>query len=438
MKRRPSIQRMQRAEKRKLIELIRAQAGEGKTTEETAAALATAYPDWLINFGTIKNLAYQNNIRFFGYREGAVHEPVSQEELATAVKLEREIENLKARLRDSERKYKEAQRETTVAEEVVAEIIPEVTRFKPVIPKVYQVPKGEARNVQDLVLLISCLHFGEVVSREETNGLGHYNPELACARLQFYIERAIELATKEHSGTHFERVWLIDVGDNGSGDIHDELKITNEYTLGEQVVKAAHLLGFALRDLAAVFPQVTFIGTIGNHLRFTKKPPAKQKVTNNGDWVIYNFVRELMAGQPNVEVLIPDAPWAAPVIRGHQMYASHGDNLRSYFSLPWYDSNRFVASMSSMFAEQKAAVSELWMFGHFHQYMNQVLQYSHLIFTGSAKGPDEYSINKLRAATPPLWIVFGVTDERAKTFLYDVDMRPATPEKFSRYLSVLD
>ncbi len=429
---------MPREEKRKFMAAIKDGADADKTLNEVTAEVVAAYPAYQISVDTIRNLAQKNSIRFRGYRKGSVYEPITQEELPATVKLEREISSLKEKLRDEGRKYKEAQREQTVAEEVVANIIPEITRFKPVAPKVYQVSKGRARNVQDLVLLISCLHFGEVVSREETNGLGHYNPEMACARLQFYIERAIELATKEHGGTHFERVWLIDVGDNGSGDIHDELKITNEYTLGEQIVKAGHLLGFALRDLAAVFPQVTFIGTVGNHLRFTVKPPAKLKVTNNGDWIIYNFVRELMADQPNVEVLIPDAPWAAPVIRGHQMYASHGDNLRSYFSLPWYDSNRFVASMSSMFAEQKASVSELWMFGHFHQYMNQVLQYSHLIFTGSAKGPDEYSINKLRAATPPLWVVFGVADERPKTFLYDVDMRPADPDVQSRYLSVLE
>lgn len=432
------IQRAPIEVKQAIIERVSELAKTGAAMKDVAVVLQKENPEYSIDFNTVKNLALRNGIGFHASTAPKVKVP-TQEELTELVAMERQNQDLRARLQLAERKYKEVQRDETTAERLIAEALPLITSLRPVEPQPHNLVSKDSHSPQDAVCQISCLHNGEVVSRAATDGHGWFDQYYAAARLQYFVDTVLDLTFNHHQGERIDTLWVVDIGDNGSGAIHDELKATNVFPFGEQLVRTAHLLAFAVRDLATHFRRVVFVGTVGNHMRFEKKPPSKDKVRNNGDWVIYQHMQALLADQKNVEFIIPDAPWANLDIQGHRCFFAHGDGIRMYMQFPWYDTSRFVSQMGQLIVSKTGleAYPEYWGFGHFHQANSTQLSYGRWLFTGSAKGPDEFSINRLRAGTPATWLYYGMHERRGRSFYYEVDMMSAEPDVQDRYLSAV-
>ena len=349
---------------------------------------------------------------------------------------DRTIEELRGQLRDTKKLYREALRDDTLAKRVTASAVSVINAMPSAVPRPRAITPSTTSE-QAIVALNSCLHFGEVVSPAATMGLGNYSPAMAAARWQYFIDTTLDLVFDHHGRETIKKAYVVNVGDNTSGDIHLELKTTNEFPIGEQMVRSAYLLAAGLRDLAAEFEEVEFIGTVGNHGRFEKKPSFKDK-TNNADWVVYNLMKALLADTPNITVTIPDAPWSTPNIMGREFFFSHGDNIRSYFGFPWYDTQRFTTAVAQMLAAAGRPYPQYWGLGHFHQTNQSDLSYGEWLFTGSVKGPDEYSINKLRAATRPNQLLFGVHPRRSVSFRYPVELSDADPRIQGRYVGYAD
>jgi hypothetical protein len=92
------------------------------------------------------------------------------------------------------------------------------------------------RTAQELVLLWSDLHAAEVVSLEETRGINEYNWSIMEQRMEdrsggLLAHRPLRL---QHLDAHVAML-----GDMLSGDIHEELKVTNDRPLAEAVVDLA-------------------------------------------------------------------------------------------------------------------------------------------------------------------------------------------------------
>lgn len=359
---------------------------------------------------------------------------------ADIVARDRQIQELRDELSEQRRLYKAALRDDALARRVASDAVAAVKAMPPVDNEPYSARMAVSdvtKTPQDVVALNSCLHFGEVVDNSATMGLGDYSPALAGARWQYYVDTILDLVANHHRGENIRKLYVVNVGDNVSGDIHLELKATNAFPLGAQMVRCAHLLAAGVRDLAASFEEVEFIGTVGNHGRFEKKPAFKEKA-NNADWVVYQMMTALLADQPNVRVTIPQAPWATMNIQGHDFFFTHGDNIKSYFQFPWYDSKRFAAEMAQLLVSGGEPYPEFWGFGHFHQVNMAQMSYGEWLFTGSFKGPDEYSIGKLRTGTPPTQLFFGVHPRRGVSFRYPVTMDAASVEVQDRYLRFAD
>ena len=357
-------------------------------------------------------------------------------EPAEIVARDRTIVGLRTQLAQTRKLYREGLESDTLAQKVVADALAEIRAMPPVDTEPYRARLDLAdvtKTPQDVVALNSCLHFGEVVDAGSTMKLGGYSPALAAARWQYYVDTILDLVANHHRGDNIRKLYVVNVGDNVSGDIHLELQATNAFPLGAQMVRCAHLIAAGVRDLAASFEEVEFVGTVGNHGRFEKKPAFKEKA-NNADWVIYQMVAALLADQPNVKVTVPNSPWATFPIQGHNFFFTHGDNIKSYMQFPWYDAKRFTTEMAQLLVSGGAEYPEYWGFGQFHQVNMAQLSYGEWLFTGSFKGPDEYSIGKLRAGTPPNQLFFGVHPRRGVSFRYPVVMTDAAVEVQDRYL----
>ncbi len=369
-----------------------------------------------------------------------VQTTVAAAEPAELVERDRTITGLRTQLAQTRRLYRESLEADTLAQRIAASALAEIKTMPPVDNKPYRARidlSDVTKTPQDVVALNSCLHFGEVVDSGATMKLGGYSPALAAARWQYYVDSILDLVTNHHRNDNIRKLYVVNVGDNVSGDIHLELQTTNAFPLGGQMVRCAHLLAAGIRDLAASFDEVEFVGVVGNHGRFEKKPAFKDK-TNNADWVVYQLMAALLADQPNVKVTIPISPWAAFPIQGRNFFFTHGDNIKSYMQFPWYDAKRFTTEMAQLLVAGGEPYPEYWGFGQFHQVNIAQLSYGEWLFTGSFKGPDEYSIGKLRAGTPPNQLFFGVHPRRGVSFRYPVVMDSASVEVQDRYLKYGD
>jgi len=351
--------------------------------------------------------------------------------LGGATDREQIITNLRARESTLQKQVKALQEDRT-AIQTVREAVREVASAFPPVPPVFVPRAGDSPHVEEAVLQLSCWHYGEVVSEEETAGFGSYNIAMAQARAQYLTECVIDLAVDHHKGEHIRKLWVVDLGDNISGNIHEELRVTNERPIIPQTLGVSLLLALSLRDLAGAFDEVELIGLPGNHPRTQQKPVHKQKASDSFDRMVYETVGLLTSEIKNIKVTIPGSFFYRVAINDWYFLFMHGDNIRSWMNLPMYGMYRADANMTKLYASKELFYRYLGL-GHFHVGGNLPSVGGEILMTGSLKGSDEFSIDALHTGADPRQLFYGVHHKRGVSFRYPVSVAEADPAIHSRY-----
>lgn len=84
-------------------------------------------------------------------------------------------------------------------------------------------------------LMLSDWHWGEVVRPEMVDGVNEYNLEIASQRFKSCIERTIDLCSNHMVKPKYPGIVVALGGDMISGDIHEELRNTNDGPLMSHV-----------------------------------------------------------------------------------------------------------------------------------------------------------------------------------------------------------
>jgi len=274
------------------------------------------------------------------------------------------------------------------------------------------IPKSQrSGSKHEFVLLFSDLHAGEVVSREETNGINAYDWAIMLKRLD-KIRQAL-FSYQDNRPYPIERLHIAALGDQLSGDIHDELVATNEIPLAEATVQLGLDTAEWIESLTERFRKITFSGVVGNHPRAHKKPWAKQGY-DNADWTSYNVTRLALRGNKTISFDIPKASQHPITVAGKRILLWHGDGVRSTMpGVPWGGIMRRVNVLESQYASAGLAIDH-FACGHFHQ--GNVVDGGRILMNGSVKGVDEYSLKAFGGGRPPqqLLLTFhprnGLTD----------------------------
>lgn len=344
-----------------------------------------------------------------------------------------QIEYLRTQLRETKENYNKALRRVGGQEELLRMLRKEIVVLPP-SPQHFELRPHEGRpHTQEAVCLIACMHIGEVVSPEKTYGLGDYDLQMAQARVQTYVDSVLDLAINHHSGETFTRLWVICLGDSVNGTIHAELERSQEFGVTRQTVEAGNLYALMLRDFAAYFPEVVFIGYPGNHGRIHKKPSFIDK-TDSYDNLAYVIAQARVRDIPNVEVRIPESFFTIEEINGHRFLFTHGDMLRGWAGIPWYGKDRARANLADLVKRLDLDFEYLGL-SHFHTNMMVEETYGETIFTGSSKGPCGFSIGTKGVGSDPAWQFYGVHKRRGMTFRYPVNMKEANRREHTRYQS---
>ena len=302
-----------------------------------------------------------------------------------------EAEILRERVRELEAQVKQARAADVHTERVVQAIERNArTLTTRPVPRRTRATRTVA-NEQTFVALLSDLHAGETVRAERTLGAGGYDWEIMLGRLDRYVQSI--LSHRHHFAAPIRRLVMPWLGDFTTGEIHEELALTNDRNGAEIVAQ----LGYDLAErvvlpLAEAFETVEIDCVPGNHGRLSRKPQPKRP-TFSGDWLAYKFAEAVTRPQRNVTWAIPDAGMQMRLVYGWRCLLMHGDGIRSSMpGVPWGGVSRRSASLQ----EQAVAVGTPFDYlfcGHFHTANALDGVTAEVVMNGSTKGVDEYSLS---------------------------------------------
>jgi hypothetical protein len=262
----------------------------------------------------------------------------------------------------------------------------ETAQLQPI--KWLQPPAKSKPSAASLVLMLSDLHLDEIVLPEEVDGLNAYNRSIAVMRMERWSQNVIKLARHHLAGMKYDGVVLMLGGDIFSGDIHEELKETNEDTMLGSLLYWAEQIASAIDLLAGEFKKVHIAAVAGNHGRTTRKPRAKLRARTNFDWLLAKMLERHFSGDKRITFQVPEATDALISIYDTHHLLTHGDQTQGGGSIGgiYPPIMRMRARKAQRYLATGASFQTLWL-GHWHQYLPS----PSMVVNGSMKGYDEYA-----------------------------------------------
>jgi len=219
------------------------------------------------------------------------------------------------------------------------------------------------KRIASPVFFLSDLHFGESVTLEESLHQNEYNMAESKRRFAKCIDNMLWLRADMARTQSCDDTLLVLGGDIVSGDIHDELRETNDGGMLDQCGAAVAAIAPGVKALADATPGVLHIVAVGgNHGRLTKKKQVKNNFQHSVEHIgVYHPLR-LALGDLGDKVAwhIPRAERFLFDLHGRRVSIQHGDMIRSQGGIGGVlvPMTRYVT---------RDAKADLYMFGHFHQ-----------------------------------------------------------------------
>lgn len=282
------------------------------------------------------------------------------------------------------------------------------------VPEWHVKPSGR-KGAAIVVAQMTDWHLDEVVAPDEVFEINAYNRAIAHARIRRWVEKVVSLPHEYMAGIDIEGVVIPATGDLFTGEIHRELKETNEARLLESVLYWMEPIMGALSTLEREYPRVAVHAVVGNHGRVSEKPIFKGRVYDNVEWLFWSLVRDRLADRGSrVEVEVSASMDLNVVIYGRNHLLTHGDQFKGGTGI----SGAFAPlSLGAHRKTRRQAIAnmpmETMVIGHLHQLIN----IPGVIMGGTMKGYDEYAFGlnlppDPNGAAQAMWIT---TPEHAQT-----------------------
>ena len=250
----------------------------------------------------------------------------------------------------------------------------------PVLPleSVYEKGSGKVGTPCAAVMRISDGHMGAVQLPDEIEGFGEFNPELCKSRQIDYAQRFCKWVDTNRGAYQIDEVHVIVTGDLISGDIHDELRVTNAFPTPVQCVRAAEVLVEQIRLVASDFTSVVVHFLVeDNHARLTKKPQAKEAGYNSLNYVVGKLAEVYLSNLANVEFNVYPQFEKIVHVLNRQYLISHGHGIKGWMGVPWYGIERHVGKEAKNrlqiimddITKAKDVGFHKYLFGHYHTYI---------------------------------------------------------------------
>ena len=285
-----------------------------------------------------------------------------------------EIQKERYKLFDQRNALNKIIREKMSRKEEVNEIIKEcvasnnLPEFKPVV---LEEKKYKAKT---MLVSLNDIHYGQNIE----NSWNVYNPEVCEDRFSEYAAKIVEIQEKEN----VEECVVWGNGDFISGNIHNEISVTNKENVIQQVIQVSELISGFLYFLSKHFKKIRFVSVAGNHSRISKKEDAlkDERLDDMIEW----FLKARLQNLKNIsfdEYDKIDTTMYIVNIQGLNFIGVHGD----------YDNlDNGVNRLISMVDRPIYGI----LTGHLHHHRIDTIQGVKTIMGGSFLGMDSFCIEK--------------------------------------------
>lgn len=288
---------------------------------------------------------------------------------------------------------------------------------QPIAPPEWIVPPvvtGKSRLVIPTAFL-SDPHFDEVVFPTQVNGVNAYNRTIAGERLEQFFKSTVKVGKQFISGLNYPGLCLPLGGDMFSGNIHEELKQTNEGTLCESILYWISPMVAGIKLLAEEYGKLYIPCVVGNHTRLTRKPINKGRVRDNIDWLFYQLLARELSSDKRIQFDIAESPDLNYKLYQTRYCLTHGDQFRGGSGI----SGVFAPLLIGDSRKRKKASAtnqnyDYLVMGHWHQLMAA----RGVIINGSLKGYDEYAFNNNFDYEPPQQAFWLTSAERREIWAF--------------------
>lgn len=278
-------------------------------------------------------------------------------------------------------------------------------RFTPI-----KVASDKGMTTHQFVLQWSDLHAAERVSFEQMNGLNEYNWDIMNTRLA-RMQRAV-ISFLNNRPYPVQNLYILGLGDQVTGDIHDELRETNEVVCTEAAVQLGLDSAEWVAGFAPYFDHIYLSGVVGNHGRVTHKPEFKNP-HKNWDWITYKIMELRLKEFENITVEVPTSFEHVVTVFDKNILMFHGDGIPTNMpGVPWGGVQRHTKEKFDSWMSQGIYIDH-FACGHFHE--ANVVGQKRILMNGSVKGPDEYSKKRYGGGRAPCQLLHTFHPTRGLT-----------------------
>ena len=363
-----------------------------------------------VGIGTVSNIKA-------GFVKSAIDGPDPTN--ARILQLEAQTLSLQDENRRCKLAYKAAQRDNSIFEALVDELKQSVSPIS-LLPKAVKIARKSKPIRESLVMHLTDEHADEVVLPHQVGGLERYDFRIALRRAEEYVDTVLKFTQQTLSNYDFHTLWVFAHGDHTSGEIHGSVDHSQYRNMFRNCLAVGQMHALMFRDLAPHFENVKILYLSVNHGRRSQKKNY-HGAWDNWDYLVGETARLHCASLENVEFLIPDSFSANVEIEGYGFCVSHGDDIRSWNSIPWYGIERKTRRLTALNAAQNKRI-DYYCFGHFHQPATHAVLNGETIINGSWQATTPYAFEQLSTFSEPAQWIHGVNAGRGISWRLNVKL----------------
>ena len=272
-----------------------------------------------------------------------------------------------------------------------------------------ELPKVEAWEYKEYsdypieaISLFSDLHIGMQID-EYCN---KYNLEIASHRLDKLVDETIRYC----KANGVQKLNIVNLGDLIHGDIHETIRIEEEFDVVTQVMQAGELLSRALNKLQEAAPEVVYRSCSDNHSRIVankKESIEKENFFRLIDWYLEERLKDTHIEFAHDNLTVSMGKFR--LLNGKLVMFAHG-----HLNRPNHAFQDFIGATEEYV--------HYVLLGHYHSEKTKYFQNMKVIINGSICGVDQYA-ESIRKYTKPAQTLLIFDKDNVINYSIGLDIR---------------
>lgn len=278
-----------------------------------------------------------------------------------------------------------------------------IDEYKPI--KFDYTPSTVQDSDNDLIIHLTDVHCGVNI----ISPFNIFNINILEQRLKNYLDEIFDIQNTYKS----QNAYVIIGGDLIQGLIHTNARIEAKENIVKQIMEVTDLISNFIFELSKVFKNVEVHTTAGNHSRSTANKEESVR-GENFDLLVPFACKKDLKNVENVKFVdnYLDCDIATFKVRGHMVYAAHGDKDTA---------KNIVYHMTQFARKAKLPLPDLCYLGHRHTNGLTTVDDVKVIESGCVDGMDSYSIDKRLVGTPEQTVTV-ITEKKMIKALCDIQI----------------